>query len=325
MLPRNNAFHKEELALRVAGHSVLRLNIGRPGSLLSLLRRHTLIPVAAIARRASVIFCPRDAGPLLLRRRVVILARNRWAWAEPLDTTTTSRSVRILRWNARYSARYARRVLSVSADLASVIPDRADVLVIPHGCDLPETWSNRESSGENRPLRLLALGSIKVHKRLDVVIKIAAELKSLSREVDLRIVGDFLDLEEAERLRELSTALLGYNALIGPTELGERQNQLCWADALLMSSSFESFGMAMVEAMRSGALVIAPKSQLAEEICGEAAAYYLEGNAADGAKALLEAIKDAEFRRQLGGERSRSFSWESCVQSTVALLMASRA
>jgi glycosyltransferase involved in cell wall biosynthesis len=126
--------------------------------------------------------------------------------------------------------------------------------------------------------------------------------------VDLVLVGrrryDFPPLEEEPGLR-----IMG--------EVADEELPALYSNALAFTypSLYEGFGLPVLEAMQSGAAVIA--SRAAEEVAGDAAVYAQTSQ--ELARAMLVAIENPERLaewRERSIARAREFSWERAARMT---------
>ncbi len=321
-----NLLADEEELLRVTGIDVYRVSAHSPGSWRGRIASQLSVPLLASRLRATDLFVTRDIPPVLASRHLTILARNVLVWEKP--TYIHDRILfRAMRLAGRISIRRATGVIAVSATIACKLPPRAGQFrqIVFHGCDLPPlrtmdkigTWL----SGGTR-LRFIGLGVITPHKRLDILIETVAMLRQRGVDSELEIWGSTHDEEELFRLRQLALARLGEDVLRGPVSLADRSTVLQRADILLMGSSIESFGLPMVEAMRSSTVVVAPRSQLVDEICGPCAITYEEGSCRSAGDAILRALPRLSVLAAAGCQRSETvFTWPLCVRSTLNALL----
>jgi glycosyltransferase involved in cell wall biosynthesis len=95
------------------------------------------------------------------------------------------------------------------------------------------------------------------------------------------------------------------------------------AQALLMPSLFESFGLPIVEAMASGCPVVTSNCYGAKEVATDAALLVDPTSVAAIAEGLERVLTDAGLRQQLierGFVRSSMFTWERCGNQTLRIL-----
>ncbi len=115
--------------------------------------------------------------------------------------------------------------------------------------------------------------------------------------------------------------------------LGERVRQLGFvrtredlaalysaADAFVLPSRYEGFGLPLLEAMTCGCPVVAANNTSIPEVAGDAALLCGTNDVDAFAEALRTAVSDAAVRSRLieaGHERCKRFSWRTCAQQTL--------
>lgn len=334
-LPGDQALlRSEEEGLTRAGVRCLRLGSKhRAGSWRSRISGQVALPLLSLRLRPSVVFIPREVGPLLPVGRSVLLAANVLRWGVPPTGEDSSASQRskaralseLKSWVARRAASRASAVVVSSGAVADLVP-HPRVEVIPFGIDVPAVEVVRPPEA-GRSLRVVFLGSIARHKRIDVVIELVAELRSRHAvAATLDIWGGGNQAELRAELEELVSEQLGdAGALRGPLDPNLRGEVLSEADILAVGSGVESFGFPLLEAQKSGTLVVAPDSPIVREQCGERAVTYPEGDAIAGAASLadtlsLENPEQLSARLRRGVEHASSFTWRRCVDETLELL-----
>lgn len=95
------------------------------------------------------------------------------------------------------------------------------------------------------------------------------------------------------------------------------------ADALLLPSLFESYGLPIVEAMAAGVPVLTSDRYGSKEIAGTAALLVNPESVDSIAEGMQRIASEPVLRAQLiaaGRERVRNFSWKQCAERTLALL-----
>jgi glycosyltransferase involved in cell wall biosynthesis len=206
------------------------------------------------------------------------------------------------------SARQAARVIAVSertkrdvVELYGVPPER--VVVIPHGVDpafAPDP--------DGRPGGyLLFVGAIQQRKD-PLAAAAAAEAVGLP----LVVVGPEKDARLADELRRRGADLRGY---VEAAELAELYRG---ADALVLPSRYEGFGLPVVEAMACGTPVVASDDAALKEVAGDAA--MLAGP--DGfPEAVRRALAERDRLVAAGLEHARRFSWDEAARRTVEVYL----
>jgi glycosyltransferase involved in cell wall biosynthesis len=95
------------------------------------------------------------------------------------------------------------------------------------------------------------------------------------------------------------------------------------AEAMVMPSLYEGFGLPPLEAMAAGIPVVSSTAASLPEVCGEAAIYFEPTDVKDLANKLLSIASNSKMRtelRQKGLERSKIFTWKSCADRTADAL-----
>lgn len=200
--------------------------------------------------------------------------------------------------------------------------DRNKTSVIHIG--VSEFWSeqNKVESPHHRPY-ILYVGNVKPHKNLSRLIE-AFELIKDDNSVDLVIVGkkegfiinDEIVVKQAVRLcdRVRFTGMIDDSALI---------DYYACAQALVLPSLYEGFGLPPLEAMACGCPVIVSDIASLPEVCGDAAVYFDPFSPKDIAEKIILVLNDCDLRENMrikGLERAKIFTWEKCAEQTIAVI-----
>ena len=205
------------------------------------------------------------------------------------------------------AVRRAARVLTVSErtkrDLVErygVPPER--VVVTPNGVD---PAFHPPSGSEPQGSYVLAVGAVQRRKNQFAALE-AAETVGLP----LVVVGPHKDAVLAEKLRRRGARLEGYVDIERLAELYRG------AACLVQTSSFEGFGLPIVEAMASGTPVVAVGEPALVEVSGDAAVVVEEADLAAG---IERALAERDRLVAAGLERARAFTWRAAAERTLAV------
>ena len=282
--------------------------------------RGELFSVARFAyrRRASLIHCPANLGPLYSRVPVVMTVHDLLPFRHP-EYVPGAHSL-ILRTLIRLGARTARRVLTISEATRTDIRrylhiKRTPVEVIPLAGETRSTIATQSTI--RRTDQLLAVGNRMPHKNFSTLLNALALLPEHTRP-QLVITGSHGDDPLTPLVAELGledwVSLRGW---LTPEEL----------DALYVESTlfvfptfFEGFGLPVLEAMAHGCPVLCSDIPVLHEVAGDAAIYVDSHDAprlADSISTLLSAPEELVRLASAGLARAAEFTWDRTAQQTL--------
>jgi glycosyltransferase involved in cell wall biosynthesis len=179
---------------------------------------------------------------------------------------------------------------------------------IPNGVDLKKFGPEGKTFATKlkKPI-VLAVGAFTKQKRIDLAIRAVARLKNAS----LLVAGGGGELKE--ELRTLGRKLLGprFDVISVPFEKMPEVYRACDVFTLPSRSS-ESFGNVLVEAMATGAPIVASDDPIRREIIGDAGLFTDPANESDYAEALEKVLTTnwgGKSRRQ-----AEKFSWDRIAE-----------
>jgi glycosyltransferase involved in cell wall biosynthesis len=314
-----------ELAARLPALRPGAYVVARPPQGLSHRAGHAweqiVLPALARRRRAALLLCPANLAPVAARGVVVVL-HDAAALREPGWYSGAYAA-----WQARILPAVARRaehVVTVSefsraeiAELAGVPAQR--ISVVPGGVGAafrPEADAAGASAalGLGRPY-VLTVASATARKNLRALVPAARAL-----------AADGVDVVVAGGGRPQFAAETGLEALrrLGHVDDALLPGLYAGAEAVVVPSLHEGFGLTAIEAMASGTPVLAARAGALPETCGQAAVL-VEPDGEAIAAALQELLASAGERARLhaaGLERARRFTWERTVTELDGLLSA---
>jgi glycosyltransferase involved in cell wall biosynthesis len=152
--------------------------------------------------------------------------------------------------------------------LATLGIPRAKIFNFPYWVDVPTGWSAQpgvpEENPASKPLRLLAIGRLVSMKGFDVAIKAVslADQNADRRVAELSIIGDGPERESLEQLVD-SLGIASSVTFKGRLDNSTVCEHLREADAVIVPSTFEPYGVVVLEALAHGRPVLASDQVIA--------------------------------------------------------------
>lgn len=308
LVPRQANFHWKPQALHARF---------RPGR---ILWEQIVLPMEAARYRLDVLFNPGFTAPLMASCPSVTVFHDLQHKRHPENF----RWFDLPFWNLLLwaSAHRSRRLIAVSeatrTDLQSIYRFPADRIAAVHHGVAPEFLALGRQRVE--PF-VLCVSTLHPHKNLDRLIRAYARRK---RDWSLTIAG----------LRGFSAA--GLDRLIEELDVKRSVRLTGWipreelldlysrALAFVYPSTFEGFGMPVLEAMAAGIPVACSDIPPLREVAGDAALFFDPSSEDQIAAALDRITEDASLRAKLvsgGPERARLFTWERCARETLRAIL----
>ncbi|MFL5845943.1 MAG: glycosyltransferase family 4 protein [Solirubrobacteraceae bacterium] len=258
----------------------------------------------ALARGAELLVNPANLAPLAFPRNVVVIhdaaALREPSWYSPLYA----------RWQGAVLPRIARgavAVITVSEFSARELWELLGVAatVVPGGIDHERFVPG--PAREERPY-VLTVASRTARKNLGSLAETARRLAAEG--VELLSVG-------GDRPQFAGEELPG--RALGPVPDDDLPALYAGAQAFVLPSLYEGFGLPVLEAMACGTPVVASDRTALPETCGGAALLVDPLDQGAIADAVLAAIGDEELRTR-GLARAAEFSWERTARELTAAL-----
>jgi glycosyltransferase involved in cell wall biosynthesis len=197
-----------------------------------------------------------------------------------------------------------------------VPPDK--VRVIPEAPALTASPGANETATVDGPY-LLAVGDLRPKKNLPRLIEAYRMLRREGLPHRLLVAGAD-DLGAGAMLRRQAgpepVELLGF------VDDARLDALLRGADALIVPSLYEGFGLVVLDAMARGCPTVLAREGALPETGGDAAAYFDPGDPSDIAAAMRTVVDDRAWRmrlREAGLARASEFSWERTAAETIAV------
>ena len=260
---------------------------------------------AGAPRRGAVVVTMNDVAPLALPdpRRRKFLKNRRWRRRFGATATRATLVIAI----SEFTRDEIHRVLGVPLEKIRVTLLAADDLPIPPASHDAEALARL---GVRTPY-LLAVGAADRRKNLALLERAMARLAQTHPDVTLVLAGPRRRAAGEEPAWRRTVGFVGDADLVSLYR---------GARALLAPSSYEGFGLPVLEAMRLGTPVICARASSLPEVGGEAAAYVHPDDDAALAAIAARVLEDDALHarmRAAGLEQSERFSWDDTARATL--------
>jgi glycosyltransferase involved in cell wall biosynthesis len=279
-----------------------------------------------IPRQTNLFFSPYYTTPLLYRGKLavtvhdlshLVVAEIVTNWRKHLYAQTMFRSLR----------RRASLIFTVSgfskSELLRFGSTQANIVTTHLG--LAEDWSKASLMPvvRSKPY-FVCVGNIKPYKNLKRLVEAFLSIQHRVPQ-DLVIIGQSEGLitgESSEFFETVRSAGVRIQ-MTGHISQQELLSLVGHADALIMPSLYEGFGLPPIEAMAAGTPAVVAHAGSLPEVCNEAALYFDPLSTQDIADKLIAIASDSELSSRLrarGLVHSRQFNWQSCAERTASAL-----
>jgi len=296
-----------------------RLLAGPPGTWWEQVR----LPMATSRDHLDLLFCPGYSIPLFRRLNAVVTIHDVSFSAHPEWFGVREGFRR--RWVTAHSASQARAIITVSQFSQREIVERlgvpaSKVHVVPSGITRPAMVLSPIDSGA----RVLYAGSIFNRRRVPLLIQAFKALAEVHPHVTLDLVGDNRSYP-FEDVRSLVSRLslddrVRWREYVSDEELGRLYKG---ARAFAFLSEYEGFGLPPLEALAAGVPVVMLDTEIAREICGDAALYVRAHDLAAVTRALELVLFDDRTRQRLlsaGQTVLARYDWVQAADATLLVL-----
>jgi len=213
----------------------------------------------------------------------------------------------------------------ISADRIVVVPEAADPIF--HARPRDDAMNDILQRFSLRGCRfVLYVGGISPHKNLGTLLDAVVQLRRDPAYADCRVVlvGDYAGdvfFSAYDALRRQAEALgLGdavcFTGYVADEDLAYLYSA---AEAFVLPSLLEGFGLPVIEAMACGAAVVASRRGALPEVVGDAGLLFDPDRPGELCDVLRRVLSDAPLRdrlRRLGPQRAAEFSWERAARTT---------
>ena len=242
--------------------------------------------------------------------------------------------LRRLNFFTDYAVRNADKLIAVSNstknDLLKIYPNLCEekIKVIYHGYD-KELFNENISEDQIKKVHsqfsilnsqfIIYVGAIQPRKNIETLIEAFEILKkeNVFQNMKLVIAGDlgWLYAPILEKIKSVEGVVY-----VGKFKTKDLPALMRGAEAFVLPSLYEGFGLPVIEAMACSVPVIAANNSSLSEIVGGSGLLFDANDAGELAGSLKKILEDDDLRnslRQRGLERAKDFSWEKCARETL--------
>jgi len=269
------------------------------------------LPAALARARPDLLFVPAHAIPFAWPGLALTVIHDLAFLRHPRAYSTGERTY--LRLTTRWAVRRCPLLITVSestkADLVSAYRIREDrIRVVPLGATPPSMSPAPASRLAELGLNgnfVLQVGRIEARKNQAAALAAVERLEG----VTLVVAGPERDAALAAKLRASP-----HCRVLGRVDQATLELLYKRANAIVVPSLYEGFGLPVLEAMARGKVVVAAKSSSLPEVGGDAALYVHDASDPEQlAKVLEVALGDQKLRTSLAKAaraRAKKFTWE---------------
>jgi glycosyltransferase involved in cell wall biosynthesis len=228
----------------------------------------------------------------------------------------------------RYAVLKVQNIIAVSLHVKNVIGDmtRSKIQVIPNGIDFEAIQNIQPRKSLVHPC-ILFIGELVKVKGVDLLIQAIPIIKKSFPNIRVLIGGagpqeeDYNYLVKQLNVEE-SVEFLGF--VSGDDKFSYYKS----ADLCVFPSTYDPFGIVVLEAMACGKPVIVSKVKdaplplpfMMED--GKTGLLFESGNIEDLAENVITLLKDKELREKMGEagrERAKEFAWDKIAEQTIGV------
>jgi glycosyltransferase involved in cell wall biosynthesis len=226
-------------------------------------------------------------------------------------------------WSHRKSDRIIVPTNYVKGDLAKLEPFTAKKTVVTHeAADLPVSGKPEPLKGVKQPF-ILHVGAPYPHKNIKRLIQAFAKLKKTNPNLQLILPGNMKDQFKRDFAKWVG-ASPARDSIQAPGFVSDEELKWLYenAEAYVLPSLSEGFGIPGLEAMLHGCPLVSSNATCLPEVYGEAAHYFDPKDTDDMAKKMDEVIADKKLQKQLvekGKKQVKKYSWAKMAEETLGV------
>lgn len=204
------------------------------------------------------------------------------------------------------------------------------IIIIEHGVEedfyfLPKKQKHIEKYSKNKPFKLLYVSSLLPYKNHENILRVVSNLRKKNFFLEIHIVGSVYK-PYFRKIKRIATELDPNDRFI--FFHGEKSKNAILKfyqnlDGFIFSSSCESFGQIISEAMMSGMPIICSNKSSMKEILQKDSFYFDPMNIVNIQKNLIKYLKAPDEREKFSlncQKKVKKFTWEKCSKKTFSFI-----
>lgn len=279
------------------------------------LREQVVVPWRC--RKSELLHVPHYNVPLVWNKKLVVTIHDLIHLENPARRAASLYAQPML----KAASKKADAIIAVSRSAKSRLIDQLGVPdekvhVIYNGVDPSfhpgDKMAARSELGPAFPMdrTLLAVGNIRPHKNLRNLIRAFEHAISA-------LPSDWKLLLVAEGAESLIQGRKCAERIVVKGKVSEEQLRLLYraADAFIMPSLHEGFGLPIIEAMASGVPVLCSDIDVFREVAEDNAVYFDPRNVPEIGRSIIEVLNNPQRLQPLaekGVKHASAFSWDAC-------------
>ncbi len=166
-----------------------------------------------------------------------------------------------------------------------------------------------QPAGENP--WILHVGSCIPRKRIDVLLKVFAQLRNKSSDLKLVKIGGEFSVEQLAIIQSLELQ----KSIIHVTGVSRSEMAVAYrlANCVLVTSEAEGFGLPVIEALACGATIVASDIPVLREVGGDACVYVQVGDVGQWADVVQSLLRKGGYTPSLETrlQQASKYTWEN--------------